>query len=69
MSIEVVGRASFEALKMFDGYYASSKVKNLREILFINKDAPTFEDMKRIFQFLMKDFQENSIDPKDLGSV
>ena len=69
VSIEIVGRASFEALKMFDGYYASSKVKNLREIHFTNKDAPTFENMKRIFQFLLKDYQESSVDPEDLGNV
>lgn len=68
VSIEIVGRASFEALRMFDNHYATSKGKSLHEIHFLNKDTPTFENMKRIFQSLMKDFTESSVDPEDLGT-
>lgn len=67
--IEIVGRASYEALIKFDEYCASTKNNTVREIYFLNKDEPTFSNMKRIFQSLMKDFQESSFDPENLGSV
>jgi len=70
VSIEVVvGRASFEALKMFDNLYASSNENNLREIHFINEDVSTSSNMKRIFQSLMKDFKRSSISPDQLVNV
>lgn len=65
--IEIVGRASFEALKMFDDDYASSKKKYLREIHFINNDEATFSNMKRIFQSLIT--PDYSIDTEQIVST